>query len=426
MTRPWSAREVLNAAHADNRRLAEESGWYEDRLREHREDLRRLDAQVADAWEHLGAVLVPDLEPGRLDALALVTGLHAIGSEAIAAGTRAEVARLEGLRDQAAAAPQYRNREGIRNECSIRLAEFDELLAPLRAVYEPLHADSRWARLIRGGYGTENYAGRWWSLSYYRDWKEADELVEAFGPALGVTDHAGLLRKVEEAESAARVLQVERNEIAGRAAQVEALERQHDDAVLGLEQMPQRRLAAVRGRVRAHLQPLGEDRIAQLFPGASAVTIALQRLAGLAAQRRYLEAAAQRYIHEPRAQVQAIQARNSREIAKLSRPKNAGKQFDGAKMTKRFHGRPAAFVKRRERYEQTRTTVHSFHSYERGSLAQDFLWWDLITDGRIDGDFIPEVQHHHERFPDGYHDHAVAAVAERADDVDDMRMTDGS
>ena len=426
MTRPWSAREVLQAAEADNRRLREEDAWYQARLDEHLGDLRAIDARIGEGWEHLSGVLVPDLEPARLDALAHQLGLPGVSAQAVATGTRAEVQRMAALRDAAAAAPAYQHREGIRNECEVRVAECDELLAPLHAVFVPLQHDARWARLRRNGYGSERYAGRWWSLSYYRDWKEADELVEQFGPALGVTDHAGLLRKVDEAESAAGVLQSERDELVGRSAQVQALEQQHDDAVRALEQMPQRRLAAVRGRVRAHLEPLGEGQVAALFPGDRAVAVALQRVAGLAAQGRYLAAAAHRDIYEPRAQLQAFATRNRGDLVKLSRPKNAHKQFDGAKMTKRFHGRPAAFAKRRERYDRTRDTVHRFTDYGRGSLDPNFLWWDLMTDGRLDGDFIPEVWSHHQRFPDGYHAQAVAAVAERADDADDLRMHDGS
>ena len=36
----------------------------------------------------------------------------------------------------------------------------------------------------------------------------------------------------------------------------------------------------------------------------------------------------------------------------------------------------------------------SFDRYSRASFATNFLWWDVMTDGRLDGDFIPEVQKH--------------------------------
>jgi hypothetical protein len=424
VSRAWSAREVVRAAGADNQALMNEGEWYDARLREHRADLERIDARIGEAWEHLGSVLVPDLEPARLDDLARRVGLPAIGARAVEAGTRAEQTRLEALRTGALASSVYQHREGIRNECDIRLAECEEQIAPLRDVYKPICDDPRFRRLAANGYGTPRYAGRWWSLSYYRDWKEGDELVEAFGPAMRAQDFPAMLHKIDEARIATDVMVRERDELTARVNEVRALVAQHDDAVRALEMMPQRRLAAVRGSLRAHLEPMTWPQIAQLVGGGHDIVVALQRLSGLVAQRRYLIAAAQRDILEPRAQLAAVIERNTRDITKLSRPKNAGRSFDGAKMSKRFEARPAAFAQRREHYTQTRQAVTSFARYDRGSLARDFLWWDLMSDGRLDGDFIPEVRKQQRSRPGV--DHAVAAVAERSDPADALLLHDGS
>ncbi len=424
MSREWSAREVVQAAGADNQALQTEREWYDARLREHKGDLEAIDARVSEAWEHLASVLLPDLEPARLDGLSRKLGLPAIAARAVEAGTRSEQTRHEGRQAAALASPIYQNREGIRNECDIRLAECEEQIAPLRDVYRPIGEDPRFRRLETNGYGTPRYTGRWWSLSYYRDWKEGDELVEAFGPSLRATDFPAILQKIGEARAAARVMYAERDELTERVKQVQALETQHDDAVRALEMMPQRRLTAVRGSLRAHLEPMTWPQIAKLLGSGQDIVVALQRLSGLAAQRRYLVAAAERDILEPRAQLAAAAERNTRDITKLSRPKNASKQFDGAKMSKRFEARPAVFAQRREHYTQTRHVVTSFQHYDRGSLAGDFLWWDLMSDGRLDGDFIPEVRSFHRHRPGV--DHAVVAVAERNDSADALLMHDGS
>jgi hypothetical protein len=422
----WTARQVVNAAIEDNEALQGERAWYDERIAEHRADLAALDQRIAEAWDHLGSVLVPELAPQLLDDVARRIGLPAIGAQAVERGTQSEIERQRSLLAAAEASPDYQNREGIRNECEIRIAECDELLAPLRGVYASLAEDPRFHRLRAHDYGGERYSGRWWSLSYYRDWKEGDELVEAFGPAMQVADFPAMLRKVVETEAAVSTIQEERGGLTDRLARVERWTAQHDDAALALIQMPQRRLVAVRGAVRGHLQAIEEDELAGLVRGEHDVTVALQRLAGLTAQRRYLVATAERYIFEPHGQLATIQQRNARDLQKLARPKNAGKVFDGEKMRKRFEGRPAAFSKRRERYAQTRHTITSFHDYDRGSLARDFLWWDLMSDGRLDGDFISEVQQHRTHYPDSQHAHAVAAVAERDDPADALLMSDGS
>ena len=157
MSGVWSARQVRDAALADNEALRQETAWYDERIREHDADLAAIDARLGEAWAHLGAVLVPDLDPARLDALALRIGLPAIGARAVEAGTRSELARQQGLRAAAGASPLYQNREGIRNECEIRIAECDELLAPLRAVYDVICRDPRFIRLRADGYTTKHY-----------------------------------------------------------------------------------------------------------------------------------------------------------------------------------------------------------------------------------------------------------------------------
>ncbi|HEY0134867.1 MAG TPA: hypothetical protein VGB85_12325, partial [Nannocystis sp.] len=131
----WHRDQVLDAARADNRALQAEDAWYGERLAEHHADLAALDARVAEAWEHLGAVLVPELAPGLLDALARQIGLPAIRAAAVESGTMQEVARQQALLASVEAEPEYQNREGIKLECEMVLAECEDVLAPLRDVY---------------------------------------------------------------------------------------------------------------------------------------------------------------------------------------------------------------------------------------------------------------------------------------------------
>jgi hypothetical protein len=49
-----------------------------------------------------------------------------------------------------------------------------------------------------------------------------------------------------------------------------------------------------------------------------------------------------------------------------------------------------------ERLGTTHERIYRFERYDHASFASDFLWWDLMTDGKLDGDFIPEVRHFHD------------------------------
>jgi hypothetical protein len=76
------------------------------------------------------------------------------------------------------------------------------------------------------------------------------------------------------------------------------------------------------------------------------------------------------------------------------------KRFTQEQFQKRF-GRGARYGRIYDRYSRANQTVYVFHDYDRASPLEDFLWWDLMTDGRMDGNFIPEVSEYYAERP-GY------------------------
>lgn len=426
----WGVRMVINAALAQNQALQGEQRWYEEQLELHRRDLRAIDGETETAWQHLGEALVPALDPARLDYTATACHLPSIAASAVDASIRYEADRLHRQLAEIDNNPDYADREGLIVECELRTAEYDEMLAPWDNDPTAIHKSPAWERLRDNGYGTSGYLGKWYQMSFYRDWKEADELVERHGPASGVTTWDALRNKTLAAEAAMTTLRNEREVFVARRRRIDDLVRSHGETEHALASLPARMLAGVRGRLRSHIEPLGHERIAALLPGDPGVALALQRIAGLAAKRVYLIETAEEYLLQPRQQVAAAIARNHRDLQKLSRPKNASRTFPTATMEKRFRDRSQAIAKRRQRYDDTRTQVVQFNDYNRGSLAENFLWWDVMTDGRLDGDFIPQVHDHHTRYgrtTHDAHDDAVAAVASSSSrDHDALLMSDGS
>lgn len=425
----WSAQRVVREALGQNDALSAERRWYEEQLRQHQRDLHQVDGAIEAAWEHLVQVVLPDLAPAALDRAARACHLASIGSVAVSTGMQREAERHRRRIAEVEATPEYAGREGLLAACEVRIAECDESIAPLSEGYRGVFDDRTWARLHHSGYGTPQYAPKWYQLTYYRDWKEADELVERHGPAIGVKDWPALRAKVEEARAAVTTLQAERDAQQARKGHIEGLVRARQDAEQALANLPARQLAEVRGRLRGHLEPLGHEQAAALFPGDPGVVQAMTRLSGLDAKRQYLVQTARNYLQEPRQQVADAIARNERDIAKLSRPKNASRTFPAAQMEKRFRDRGPAVRKRQMRYGDTRTQLIAFDSYDRGRMIDNFLWWDIMTDGRLDGSFIPAVHQHHTQYG-AYHDphaHAVAAVAAPPSRDDDaLLIHDGS
>jgi hypothetical protein len=77
-------------------------------------------------------------------------------------------------------------------------------------------------------------------------------------------------------------------------------------------------------------------------------------------------------------------------------------------------------------------TVYVFDRYDRGRFVDDFLWWDLMTDGRLDGNFIPEVHRFRSAHPDwrydagAFGDDEAAAAAVAAAEGRDDNLVDAS
>jgi hypothetical protein len=71
--------------------------------------------------------------------------------------------------------------ETIRAEISTALKAARLNLASVKVPFEALRSKTRITGLINSGYGTKQYRYRWFNLQYYRDWRDADEIVEKNG-----------------------------------------------------------------------------------------------------------------------------------------------------------------------------------------------------------------------------------------------------
>src|SRR5262249_24424160 len=202
----------------------------------------------------------------------------------------------------------------------------------------------------------------------------------------------------------------------------EALEAEHARTLEALATIPQRALAAGQARIAQHLSGLEVADLGDRLAKEPGLALTWKRVSGLRAKRGYLDQIVDEQLVKPRAELRQQLAKVSQEITKWSRPKLAYAQYPADQYQRRFvdrQGRAWRFV---DRYRKTYDTVYVFDRYDRGSLLEDFLWWDLMTGGRMHGDFIPGVadwRAAHPGYtytPDPWHapDHDAAAAAASA------------
>ncbi len=365
---------------------------------ERREELaRRLNA----AKDELTASLLPAFTPEALAGAARLVGFPGLLQKGFPAQAEAERGRLSARIAGIEAEPAYRDRRLLRDPLvgtlTRALKELEEFRKPFADVVERFR-HPRLSRLLEVGYGTPRYAVPFWRTSYYADWKAGDEILErfpgkdAFEEILpGYLEAAGMLETYDP-----RIASLRAEILAGQRLEEElGAQRQ------ALESLEPRYLGLARIALAQHLEDVPLDSLAGALAGRPDLAVLVRKWSGLHHQLRYLDAIADGQIEPAFRRVDDDVRKLQKDLVKYSRPKNSGTTFAPDAFQRRFdRTRNEKLRKRVDRIGGAHERVYAFESYDRGSFASDFLWWDLMTDGRIDGNFIPEVRSYYEAHPD--------------------------
>ena len=105
----------------------------------------------------------------------------------------------------------------------------------------------------------------------------------------------------------------------------------------------------------------------------------------------YTKSMAEHRFQEERQYLSEQLTRLERKIAKYSRQKYANAWIPPNEAQAWLRDPRERLVARRERFWRQYDRVATYDRYDRYDFAADMLWWDVMTDGRLDGNFIPEV-----------------------------------
>ncbi len=386
--RAWSGIQLLDIARERRALAAGELKAVKKDIADAERDIKKLDAAVDEAWADLAAAVVPSLDGAWLDARASQLHLPWIAQEHVKQQheeyVRAQQAVVAAVDADPRAAP------GADNAIAIKLAEVDDAIRPLHDSVTTLESEPYFAELIRTNYDTDAYVGRFWQLSYYRHWKNADIIVAKHGTRMRVTRFAELRDKYKEEQAALGSLIGEKRRLERARNEVAGLLQKRDAAARAVENAAARTLGVVRSKVQSHLRPVALDAVAQLFPGEEGVEFRLKRIAGVQKKRDYARAMMEHFLLSTRDNLSRVVQKASRAETKYGRAKNARRTFQ-VDVDRAFPDKRDAWRKRRDRFSFGMRRLSAFDDWSRGSLAGDFLWWDVFMDGSLDGRFIPEV-----------------------------------
>jgi hypothetical protein len=370
-------------------------------------DTARQDEELEGAWDHLAEVLVPRLDVAGLDRLAAGLHLPAIHGQAVATLRHQTLARAAHRRTALLADPRLQQAEAIENEVSIRLAELNEAAAPLQTSTRALENEPLYMELLAHRYGTPEYAVRFWQMSFYKHWKHADIIVEVYGPRLKRESFADIVALYVRERAALDELRQNISAQQGRVAEIKALRDELAVCETTVATIDGTTLKAVRTRVKDHVKPLDEASLTGLVAFDAGAALAVKRILGVQKKKTYLGAIDQEQVKTSLNDLGVMKQKLGRTRTKLGRSKYQYKTWTRAE-AERMVGpdRSDRWHKRRQKIDEARTRIVEFHHYDRWDPVRDMLWWDVMTDGRLDGNFIPEVRDHHHH---AHHHHQEVA-----------------
>ena len=425
MTHAYGVPALMGALRQQNGELKHQLQIAENLRAQHQQQLGQVQQQSTTCIGQLCEHFLPQLTLDAVQRLRQSAGFDHLAQADFLGARERERAELHAWIQRNDADPRWARRVADRLVFEHRLREAQSAVPTLMQSVNAYEALPYFEELLATEFGTDAYAVPWWRVSYYTHWKHADLCCEAFG-----VDTFAKVREGYMVQLQARNTMIEEEQTArGGLEQLASAEKARNDAAARLQGLDAIYLQDARGRLFEHLRTLDQKLLLGWNQGDRVVEALVKRALGLGAKLRYLEAIYREQVEKPIADIQRTLAKNNQDYLKYSRPKKAYQQFPADKFERRFRDRSAAYQKKWHRYDKTRHVVVRFDRYGAYDPYRDMLWWDLMTDGRIDGNMIPEVDAYRRNHPgyryerpagfdhDDVFDNVVPSLAEQDDDI---------
>lgn len=288
---------------------------------------------------------------------------------------------------------------------SLKLQESNEQLKVIGQVLNQYNAEPRLLQLFESGYKTPAYKSRWWNSDYYSDWKWGDIYEEKFGKTIDAmnAEYQSFSRDKSTLEESVRDLTKEYREI-------EVLVMEYKELTEALKDFPRYILTQCQRKLTNHLRHADKEHLFTIAKGDAARESLIKKIHGIEKKNQYLQELGKKHFTEQEQYIDTVIGRVNEKIGKYSRYKKAQSSIPQQDVDKMLPNVSEKLRARDQRFNKQSVTIVNFHQYDYFDYQRDMLWWDVITDGRIDGNFIPEVNewhHHHPTYE--YHSHDASS-----------------
>lgn len=367
-----------------------------------------LKSRLQEAQARLNDAVLTDTSEASVSTLAQKLGLPALtdGFREVSARGQKIATRLTQIESD----PIFSEREIRRLRVETELREVEPLYNDARTGLEAMERLNGLEGLITRQWGTPHYPHqgifRFLKGEYLRDWRNADAAVAA----LKSSSFADLAQRYADRKEQIQVLGERVGRRKDELKQIETLEWEHGKLQAEQAALPQQLRARLGSELAAYLALRGPDS-ASTLPDPESAKRGLAAVEGIKHQITYLEETANKLEGDLSGLLERSgRLRDEKRRYETDRHRYRNKSFSQDHWDKRF-GRAGRYQKVGDRYERVTEVVYVYDRYDYVSPWETFLWWDVITDGRIDGNFIPEVSHYRDVHPDYSYDRSAYSDA---------------
>lgn len=414
----YTVRDWLAAAREQERELEDQLNELRQRRGKTERALDSVAQDVAQVGADLGELLLPELTAAALQQAVAWTGCPGLNADVLLNRLEAERTELRKELAELEASVKVRDFDalfGPGGSKRRRFEELDEVLAPMtRFVRRAAH--ERLDHLIDVGYGTAVYEVQWWRMSYYADWKAGDEVLEQVGGKYET--FVDFLAEYMRVNNERQGLLNEFNDLRHAIEDAEAARRRKTAVGVKLGTLNEAHAQEARELLMTYVA--GAD--ASVFKGrlddARQVSLAIKRWRGLEAKHLYLDRLREVRLDRREQDLSLQLAKVRRKMVKYRRPKHAYTRFGELEFRRTFKDRSGKYSKYWRKFDRDYGLVYEFDDYDCWHYEEEFLWWDVMVDGRYDGAWIPEVQEWRGEHPGYVYERSSYERDEEFDDED--------
>lgn len=419
----FGIRDYLKACEYRQGFLENQSQWLYQERQQFQLDVENLVSDLDRVRSEMAGYLVPEINDEHLKELEGVLGgyglmdIKAIYESKFDAAERRRV-QLEGMEE-------VRDFEQQNAQASRLIKEIEPERNELRSEFMHWSGSKWYQQLDRRRYFDADY----WPTFFNKfwDWRAVSFLMADLSKGAGLE-----FEEPDQLKRHYRQLQEKYNEVipeyqkrVKQRERIQSLKQEHQQCVTAPERLLGELYAEIGAAVLDYLKSMPQakrEEIAALDPNLNTF---LKKELGLSKQIQYLSELTVTRVDNHVQQVQLEREKVGRKIDKLKMKlrRRKRKWYSRSDIDRMTTVKADKWEKRRHKIDKIRRKVADFKKYDDGSIQEDFLWWDLITNGSY-GDDIYEVRTHRSQFPNW--DHRRHRDPWEDDEIVEAQLIDGA